>query len=229
MFELDHPEIRIKHTLFYDIELLNPDGHISQINAHNDVRIYISEHRPLRGREGVADAMQTPSNEHLLEDLQEAPPTYNRHYLDEVFGDVEVEGFRTPGHHTPGGTYTPGHRAMSRSVSGNNPTALSSINTLAQHAHPEDLSERLNRLRDLEHPPSSHLREAESTEVSPHGSRLVGTIVYSGHLYMTILMRKVPQEGSGLLTITGTEAVVSHNPTRAKQQAVHRGSRGRRV
>lgn len=122
---IDHPNIKLKHTLCYEIEVINPDGHVSLIKASHEIHVYISEHRPIDGNDCAQPEARRASQsaQNPLEEAQQPPPLYDRHYLDEVFSDTEAIGAHTPG--TQSGANTPGLSMSSRSNSYGNLAGLS--------------------------------------------------------------------------------------------------------
>lgn len=53
-----HPSINFKHSLHYTIDIINPDGHVSQLKTHHNVRIFISPHLPIGPRNEVSSIPQ---------------------------------------------------------------------------------------------------------------------------------------------------------------------------
>ncbi|KAL9086122.1 MAG: hypothetical protein Q9159_004357 [Coniocarpon cinnabarinum] len=166
----DHSHIKIDHTLYYSVEVYNIDGHMSQINANHQIRLYISEHRPLNSENATSSVKATGTTlrtfQNTLEAVTQPPPLYDQHYLDDLFDESHVIPPRTPCAHS--GAATPSLGTSSRSSSHGN---LVSMTASSQDPLPQDLSERLaQHLHTSQHAPSN-LRGSTSTDVSPEASR----------------------------------------------------------
>lgn len=134
--------IKIKHVMYYDVLLHNPDGHLSELRAHHAIKLFVSPNLPVGDDNAVgSNSGQTSPEEHLLEDLQQAPPDYSHHRLDPLYDGVDVNGFMTP--FPTSGAATPG---LSFSRRGSDDHALT-LNQAANGFH-EDLTQRLAGLPD---------------------------------------------------------------------------------
>jgi hypothetical protein len=95
---VDTEYIRLSHKLRIYVNLLNPEGHTSQLLVKNQVRLFISPNLPPNEDQSVvvdhsiinAEAMREEANQH-------APPTYGLHQMDELYNDIDPSGFLTPG------------------------------------------------------------------------------------------------------------------------------------
>ena len=109
--------IKIRHHLAFYVQLLNPDGHISELHASLPVHIFISPNLPIDDSNnlvnGVCRQMSVASA--ALTDL--TPPQYGDHILDQLYSDIDPSGYATPG--GPSGISTP-VSARSRSASYDN-------------------------------------------------------------------------------------------------------------
>lgn len=150
--------IRIKHQLHFDIMLLNPDGHVSQVRsppkhsadaqglnypqlkAHHAVRLFISPNLPVGGNNEVSTHITSAdTGGSLLGELRAAPPNYGNHQLDPLYEDVENElgGCQTPF----SGSATPRYTSRRRS---------SSTDLVGQSSQmPQELNARLRAIAEI--------------------------------------------------------------------------------
>ncbi|KAL9603832.1 MAG: hypothetical protein Q9219_000941 [cf. Caloplaca sp. 3 TL-2023] len=87
--------IRTKHSLVFNVKLINPDEHVSELHASLPLYIYISP-----------NLLLDEDNNMLLQNLGGvnpeafavgAPPLYGEHQLDMLFDDLDPVGYLTPG------------------------------------------------------------------------------------------------------------------------------------
>ncbi|KAL8797802.1 MAG: hypothetical protein Q9195_000154 [Heterodermia aff. obscurata] len=110
---------RIKHYLDFNLQLRNPDGHLSEVsNISQHSRALLSE---------VTNVL--------------APPTYGQHQFDQLYSSFDQTGYDTPARAS--GSVTP-HSPGSRSASNDNLTSMDGIasNSVTANA----LQNRLNEL-----------------------------------------------------------------------------------
>ncbi|KAL4892786.1 hypothetical protein BDV59DRAFT_208186 [Aspergillus ambiguus] len=122
--DTDTKGIKIRHKLKFRVQLLNPDGHISELRATLPVSIFISPNLAIDENNNLVD--QTPQTaQRAIDDLaQQAPPLYGEHQFDQLYSELDPAGYRTPG---PGsGPGTP-FGTLSRNLSAEN---LASMNAL---------------------------------------------------------------------------------------------------
>ena len=142
--DTDTRGIKIRHKLKFRVQLLNPDGHVSevcrsmivevgagklipilsQLRATLPVSIFISPNLAIDENNNLVD--QTPQTaQRAIDDLaQQAPPLYGEHQFDQLYSELDPSGYRTPG---PGsGPGTP-FGTLSRNLSAEN---LASMNAL---------------------------------------------------------------------------------------------------
>ncbi|GKZ77621.1 hypothetical protein AnigIFM56816_011359 [Aspergillus niger] len=122
--DTDTRGIKIRHKLKFRVQLLNPDGHVSELRATLPVSIFISPSLAIDENNNLVD--QTPhSAQRAIDDLaQQAPPLYGEHQFDQLYSELDPSGYRTPG---PGsGPGTP-FGTLSRNLSAEN---LASMNAL---------------------------------------------------------------------------------------------------
>ena len=134
--------IKIRHKVKFNVQLLNPDGHISELRANLPVSLYISPNLPINEDNVLVDQSPQASRAAVENDLtHSAPPLYGEHMLDKLYSEVDPSGYLTPGLalSTPGTPYLhsrqPSHdnlrslNAMATSNSGGHtPNRASSIN-----------------------------------------------------------------------------------------------------
>ncbi|KAF7552143.1 hypothetical protein G7046_g7504 [Stylonectria norvegica] len=134
--DLNHHGIKVRHKIKLTVALKNPDGHISELRATLPVSIFISPNMPLDEQGNLVDqSPTTPQDERELGSI--APPGYGDHVLDQLYEDVDVNGFRTPG--IQSGVNSPFY-AQSRAGSSDN---LAASMTHSLPVAPAALSSRL--------------------------------------------------------------------------------------
>ncbi|KAJ5595136.1 uncharacterized protein N7459_001344 [Penicillium hispanicum] len=123
--DTDTKGIKIRHKLKFRIQLHNPDGHISELRATLPVSIFISPNIAIDENNNLRE--QTSASSRRAADefaAQQAPPLYGEHQFDQLYRELDPNGYRTPG---PGsGPGTP-FGALSRNISAEN---LASMNAL---------------------------------------------------------------------------------------------------
>ncbi|KAJ5773226.1 Immunoglobulin E-set [Penicillium paradoxum] len=122
--DTDTKGIKVRHKLKFRIQLHNPDGHVSELRATLPVSIYISPHIPIDDNNNLL--RQSPQSTRIAVDdfAHQAPPLYGEHMFDQLYSEVDPNGYRTPGPGSgPGTPFTP----LSRNISSEN---LASMNAL---------------------------------------------------------------------------------------------------
>jgi hypothetical protein len=122
---VDTENIRLSHKLRLYVNLLNPEGHTSQLLVKNHLHLFISPNLPPNEDQSVvidqnilsAQAMQDVVN-------QNAPPLYGLHVLDNLYNDIDPSGFMTPGFQS--GANTPFY-GLSRSGSTEDLTSMDAV------------------------------------------------------------------------------------------------------
>nr|A1CTF4.2 RecName: Full=Probable HECT-type ubiquitin ligase-interacting protein creD; AltName: Full=Carbon catabolite repressor D [Aspergillus clavatus NRRL 1] len=155
--DTDTRGIKIRHKLKFRVQLLNPDGHISELRATLPVSIFISPNLAIDENNNLVD--QTPQTaRRAVDDIaQQAPPLYGEHQFDQLYSEVDPSGYRTPG---PGsGPGTP-FGALSRNISSEN---LASMNALTS----TDLSVSALQTR-LSNLHASRFSNPSPTEIDNH-------------------------------------------------------------
>lgn len=100
--------IKIRHKVKFNVQLLNPDGHISELRANLPVSLYISPNLPINEDNVLVDQSPQASRAAVENDLtHSAPPLYGEHMLDKLYSEVDPSGYLTPGLalSTPGTPY----------------------------------------------------------------------------------------------------------------------------
>lgn len=147
--------IKVRHKIKFNVQLHNPDGHISELRANLPVSLYISESLPLNENNDLVDQTPQAGRAAVENDMfHSAPPLYGEHQFDQLYGEQQFEqlysGYRTPGagHSAAGTPYT-----ESRNLSTEN---LASLDAVAgggldgAHVSPSALLHRLQDLRRLD-------------------------------------------------------------------------------
>lgn len=100
--------IKVRHKVKFNVQLHNPDGHISELRANLPVAFYISPNLPINENNDVVDQSPQASRAAVENDLNHcAPPLYGQHLLDKLYSEVDPSGYLTPaiGLSTPGTPY----------------------------------------------------------------------------------------------------------------------------
>ncbi|KAF9876229.1 carbon catabolite repression protein [Colletotrichum karsti] len=139
--DLNHNGIKVRHKLKLVVALKNPDGHISELRATLPVSIFISPNMPLDEHGVLVD--QAPGTAPAAEVTRIAPPGYGEHLLDQLYEDVDMSGFQTPG--VQSGFSSPFY-AQSRAGSSENLAALAMSNGHGHGVAPAALSSRLQNV-----------------------------------------------------------------------------------
>jgi hypothetical protein len=142
---VDTENMRISHKLRLYVNLLNPEGHTSQLLVKNHVNLFISPNLPPGEDQSVLVDPDVLSRQAIQDEVnQNAPPTYGLHQLDSLYNDIDPSGFMTPGGHASmanSGANTPFY-AHSRSGSEDN----LSLDAVAGGASAIALQHRLQNL-----------------------------------------------------------------------------------
>ncbi|KAF7545457.1 hypothetical protein G7Z17_g9156 [Cylindrodendrum hubeiense] len=133
--DLNHHGIKVRHKIKLTVALCNPDGHISELRATLPISIFISPNMPLDEQGNLVDQSPSTPTEQIQGTL--APPGYGEHVLDQLYEDVDMSGFQTPG--IQSGINSPFY-AQSRSGSSDN---LAASLTHSRPVAPAALSSRL--------------------------------------------------------------------------------------
>ncbi|OQD67209.1 hypothetical protein PENDEC_c042G06373 [Penicillium decumbens] len=124
--DADTKGIKIRHKLKFRIQLHNPDGHISELRATLPVSIFISPNIAIDENNNLREQTQQSTRQAADEfAAHQAPPLYGEHTFDQLYSEVDPNGYRTPGPGS-GGPGTP-FGALSRNISTEN---LASMNAL---------------------------------------------------------------------------------------------------
>jgi hypothetical protein len=143
--------IKVRHKLKFNVQLHNPDGHISELRANLPITLYISPSLPINENNDLVD--QTPYAARLAQEHDadhSAPPLYGEHQFDQLYSGVDSHGYRTPGNFSTPGT----PNLHSRSQSSENLASLHAITNgaglstspLGQHVSAAALQSRLQNL-----------------------------------------------------------------------------------
>lgn len=101
-------------------------ANVSQLRATLPVSIFISPNLPIDDDNNLVD--QTPrSAQRAIETIaQQAPPLYGDHQFDQLYSEVDLSGYRTPG--PASGRETP-FGSMSRNLSSENLPSMNALTT----------------------------------------------------------------------------------------------------
>ncbi|KAJ5089910.1 HECT-type ubiquitin ligase-interacting protein creD [Penicillium argentinense] len=171
---LDMPQtltrwIKIRHKLKFRIQLHNPDGHISELRATLPVSIFISPHIAIDENNNIRDATPQATRRAADDLAQQAPPLYGDHQFDQLYSELDPNGYRTPGPGS-GGPGTP-FGPLSRNISAEN---LASMNALTNtDISASALHTRLTNLNSnsVNHSPNEPAHESP-TESHPNSRQL---------------------------------------------------------
>ncbi|KNG85979.1 HECT-type ubiquitin ligase-interacting protein creD [Aspergillus nomiae NRRL 13137] len=161
--DTDTKGIKVRHKLKFRVQLMNPDGHISELRATLPVTIFISPNLAIDENNNLID--QTPqSAQRAINDIaQQAPPLYGEHQFDQLYSELDPNGYRTPG---PGsGPGTP-FGTLSRNLSAENLASMNAltntdISASALHSRLSNLS-NLNITRPHQPSPTDHEPQNDS-------------------------------------------------------------------
>ena len=149
--------VKIKHKLKFNVKLRNPDGHISevssvhsglslvvltrlQLRAQLPIHIFISPNLPVNDDHELIT--RNPQAVQALADInRQTPPNYGEHLFDQLYSDVDPNGYMTPG-----GSNTP-LNSQSRSGSSENLASMGDALTDAE-VSANTLRNRLSSLTD---------------------------------------------------------------------------------
>ncbi|OJJ05504.1 hypothetical protein ASPVEDRAFT_137895 [Aspergillus versicolor CBS 583.65] len=122
--DTDTRGIKIRHKLKFRVQLLNPDGHISELRATLPVSIFISPNLAIDDNNNLVDSAPQTAERAINDLAQQAPPLYGEHQFDQLYSEVDPSGYRTPG---PGsGPGTP-FGTLSRNLSAENLASMNAI------------------------------------------------------------------------------------------------------
>ena len=111
--------IKIRHKVKFNVQLHNPDGHISELRANLPVSFYISPSLPINENNDLVDQTPQASRAATENDLNHsAPPMYGEHTLDKLYSEVDPSGYLTPGMglSTPGTPYLHSRQASNENL-----------------------------------------------------------------------------------------------------------------
>jgi arrestin-related trafficking adapter 4/5/7 len=143
--------IKIRHKVKFNVQLHNPDGHISELRANLPVTFYISPSLPINENNDLVDQTPQASRAAIVNDLANAaPPMYGQHTLDTLYSDMD--GYRTPGTalSTPGTPYMHSRRASHENLSSlAGDTNGNFVSPIALQSRLQDLRVQDSSIQDL--------------------------------------------------------------------------------
>lgn len=198
--------IKVRHKIKFNVQLHNPDGHVSELRANLPISLYISESLPLNEDNDLVDQTPQAGRAALQNDiLNSAPPVYGDHRFDQLFSDLDPSGWRTPGGalSAVGTPYT-----HSRNISSEN--LSQSIDAVADAPGHVSASALQHRLQDLRR--SDVILPSIAREDSDHlynGSRRGSGAHLNGDYLSTSADAQRDREGSG--TMSGINSLPDSN------------------
>lgn len=164
--------IRIRHTIWYQVLLKNPDGHMSELKAHQSIKLFFSPHVPF----GPNNTVRTPSvpstgalshssslrSTSVLDEMMSSPPTYGEHRFDPMYEEHRPEQTQS----TATGTETPNTELSQQS----GPTIQQT------NLHQDEAEELRQRLHDIM---GTTEASAEGTNISSSLNSGPSTAVHS--------------------------------------------------
>lgn len=168
--------IKVRHKVKFNVQLHNPDGHISELRANLPVAFYISPNLPINEHNNLVDQTPQASRAAVASDLNSAaPPLYGQHTLDKLYSEVDPSGYLTPGI----GMSTPGTPYLhSRQPSLENLRSLDAITSSGSgfstpdggSVNPAALQHRLQNLNFVGTPPRTDVDPSHSHDASRRSS-----------------------------------------------------------
>lgn len=161
--DTDTKGIKIRHKLKFRVQLLNPDGHISELRATLPVSIFISPNLAIDENNNLVDQTPQSAQRAINSIAQQAPPLYGEHQFDQLYSELDPSGYRTPG--AGSGPGTP-FGTLSRNLSTENLASMNAltntdISASALHSRLSNLS-NLNTLRPHQPSPTDHEHSADN-------------------------------------------------------------------
>lgn len=162
--------IKIRHKIKFNVQLHNPDGHVSELRANLPVSLYISENLPLNDNNDLVDQTPQASRAAFQNDMANtAPPLYGEHRFDQLFSDIDPNGWRTPGA-ALSNIGTP--YSQSRNISSENLASLdAAVADTPGHVSASALQYRLQNLRRSERTVPTTARDEHDQPMSGSLSR----------------------------------------------------------
>ncbi|KAH8704986.1 putative carbon catabolite repression protein cred [Talaromyces proteolyticus] len=113
--------IKIRHKLKFRVQLHNPDGHTSELRATLPVSVFISPNMAIDDNNTLVEHNPEAARQAVDELAHQAPPLYGEHTFDQLYSEVDISGYRTPG--PMSGSVTP-FGTLSRNISSEDLTSL---------------------------------------------------------------------------------------------------------
>lgn len=134
--DVDSHQINVTHRFKLMVNIINPEGHISQLVCRLPVKLFISPNLPVDERNEVCGSFNRVSDAQLnsTETSAVAPPEYGRHQLDQIFSDIDPAGYMSragSGPNTPAGLMAQSRRASHENLASLNGLANGMGNGLA--------------------------------------------------------------------------------------------------
>jgi arrestin-related trafficking adapter 4/5/7 len=141
---VETPNIKIVHKMRLFVNLLNPEGHTSQLVVKNNLHLFMSPNLPPGEDLSVSvDPDLLSATARQAEAMQTAPPTYGLHQLDALYRDIDPRGFQST---TASAIPTPFFSQSRNPSSEQLPISLDTVRRNGEGASPSQLHSRLSTL-----------------------------------------------------------------------------------
>ncbi len=193
---VDTPGLKVRHRLSFNIALINPDGHVSELRGHIPLLIYISPNLPLDESNNLVN--RSPLDARAIQGLeQHAPPLYGEHLYDQLYSDIDPSGYMTPAENFSN-TNTP-FASRSRNASTDNIDSLAAATQATITA--QQLQQELNNLPDTDHRGSDNtLSRHVTNKDQPSGSHTPNLLTANREV-----LSKVPSYNTAIRTPAPTD------------------------
>ncbi|KAL1969992.1 hypothetical protein VTN77DRAFT_6397 [Rasamsonia byssochlamydoides] len=122
--DTDTKGIKIRHKLKFRVQLHNPDGHTSELRATLPITVFISPNLAIDDNNNLIDQTPEAAQRALMDLAEQAPPLYGEHQFDQLYSEVDISGYRTPG--PVSGPATP-FGTLSRNLSAEDLPSMASV------------------------------------------------------------------------------------------------------
>ena len=162
--------IKVRHKVKFNVQLHNPDGHISELRANLPVSFYISPSLPINQDNDLVDQSPQAGRAATENDLNHsAPPMYGEHQLDQLYSEVDPSGYMTPGFalSTPGTPYLHSRHASHENLRNPNAITIGSMGTSTPNSGSVNPAALEYRLQNLHTGPSQLVQEELNINIHP--------------------------------------------------------------
>ncbi len=162
--------IKVRHKVKFNVQLHNPDGHISELRANLPVSFYISPSLPINQNNDLVDQSPQAGRAATENDLNHsAPPMYGEHRLDQLYSEVDPSGYLTPGVglSTPGTPYLHSRHASQENLRNLNAVANGSTGSSTPNSGSVNPAALEYRLQNLHIGSSQFVQEELNIQIHP--------------------------------------------------------------